>query len=248
MEQDPPAIRVLNSKVDTDLEMVVLKCLQKPCDLRYSSASELADDLTAWLNKAPVSARRSTIMNVISRLFRESHHVTILRNWGLLWMLHSMVLLVLCLLTNACQIAGVTSRLPYVGLWVIGLGLWAAVFWNLRSRSGPITSIERQIAHVWAGSMVASSMLFAVESVMNEPVLTFSPILGCIAGIVFLAKAGMLSGRFYVQAVALFATSIVMAAMQRQGTPNFSISLFGVVSGLAFFVPGLKYYRQQKQT
>ncbi|MDG1897904.1 MAG: serine/threonine-protein kinase [Fuerstiella sp.] len=248
MEQDPPAIRVLNSKVDTDLEMVVLKCLQKPRDLRYSSASELADDLTAWLNKAPVSARRSTIMNVISRLFRESHHVTILRNWGLLWMLHSMVLLVLCLLTNACQIAGVTSRLPYVGLWVIGLGLWAAVFWNLRSRSGPITSIERQIAHVWGGSMVASSMLFAVESVMNEPVLTFSPILGCIAGIVFLAKAGMLSGRFYVQAVALFATSIVMAAMQRQGTPNFSISLFGVVSGLAFFVPGLKYYRQQKQT
>ena len=96
--------------------------------------------------------------------------------------------------------------------------------------------------------MVASSMLFAVESVMNEPVLTFSPVLGCIAGIVFLAKAGMLSGRFYIHAFALFTTSLVMAAMQRQGTPNFSISLFGVVSGLAFFVPGLKYYRQQRRT
>jgi eukaryotic-like serine/threonine-protein kinase len=247
MEQDPPAIRVLNSKVDSDLEMVVLKCLQKPRDLRYAAAGQLADDLTAWLNKAPVSARRSTIMNVISRLMRESHHITILRNWGLLWMLHSMVLLALCLLTNACQIAGVTSRMPYVGLWVVGLGLWAAVFWNLRSRSGPITSIERQIAHVWGGSMIASSMLFAVESVMDEPVLTFSPVLGCIAGIVFLAKAGMLSGRFYIHAGALFATSIVMAAMQRQETPNFSISLFGVVSALAFFLPGFKYYRQQKQ-
>ena len=163
-------------------------------------------------------------------------------------MLHSMVVLLLCLLTNACQIAGVTSRMPYVGLWVIGLGLWATVFWNLRSRSGPITSIERQIAHVWGGSMVASSMLFAVESVMNEPVLTFSPVLGCIAGIVFLAKAGMLSGRFYIHAVALFTTSIVMAAMQRQGTPNFSLSLFGIVSGLTFFLPGLKYYRQQKKS
>ena len=248
MEQDPPAIRVLNSKVDIDLEMVVLKCLQKPRDLRYSSAHELAQDLTAWLNREPVSVRRSTIMNVISRLFRESHHVTILRNWGLLWMLHSMVLLTLCLLTNACQFAGITSRLPYVGLWVIGLGLWAAIFWNLRSRSGPITSVERQIAHVWGGSMIASSMLFAVESVMNEPVLTFSPVLGCIAGIVFLAKAGMLSGRFYIHAMTLFATSIVMAAMQRQGTPNFSISLFGIVSALAFFLPGLKYYRQQQQS
>jgi serine/threonine-protein kinase len=247
MEQDPPAIRVLNSKVDIDLEMVVLKCLQKPRDLRYSSAHELAEDLTAWLNREPVSARRSTIMNVMSRLFRESHHVTVLRNWGLLWMLHSMVLLMLCLLTNACQFAGITSRLPYIGLWVIGLSLWAAVFWNLRSRSGPITSIERQIAHVWGGSMVASSMLFAVESVMNQPVLKFSPVLGCIAGIVFLAKAGMLSGRFYIHSVALFGTSIVMAAMQRQGTPNFSITLFGVVSGLAFFLPGLKYYRQQRK-
>ncbi|MCP4170802.1 MAG: serine/threonine protein kinase [Fuerstiella sp.] len=247
MEQDPPAIRVLNSKVDSDLEMVVLKCLQKPRDLRYAAAGQLADDLTAWLNKAPVSARRSTIMNVISRLMRESHHITILRNWGLLWMMHSMVLLALCLLTNACQIAGVTSRMPYVGLWVVGLGLWAAVFWNLRSRSGPITSIERQIAHVWGGSMIASSMLFAVESMMDEPVLTFSPVLGCIAGIVFLAKAGMLSGRFYIHAGALFATSIIMAAMQRQETPNFSISLFGVVSALAFFLPGFKYYRQQKQ-
>ncbi|MCP4511370.1 MAG: serine/threonine protein kinase, partial [Fuerstiella sp.] len=85
------------------------------------------------------------------------------------------------------------------------------------------------------------------ESMMDEPVLTFSPVLGCIAGIVFLAKAGMLSGRFYIHAGALFATSIIMAAMQRQETPNFSISLFGVVSALAFFLPGFKYYRQQKQ-
>ena len=248
MEQDPPGIRVLNPRVDTDLEMVVMKCLQKPRDLRYSSTSELAADLRAWLKREPVSARRSTIMNVITRLFRESHHAAILQNWGLLWMWHSLVLLVLCLVTNAVQFSGVTSRLPYVSLWVVGLGLWAVIFWNLRRRSGPITSIERQIAHVWGGSMVASSMLFWVESVMDEPVLEFSPVLGCIAGIVFLAKAGMLSGSFYIHSFALFAVSIVMAAMHRSGQPNFSISLFGIVSGLTFFIPGLKYYRQQRRS
>lgn len=247
MEQDPPAIRVLNPRIDADLEMVVLKCLQKPRDLRYSSTRELADDLRAWLAHEPVSARQSTVMHVITRLFRESHHATILQNWGLLWMWHSLVLLALCLTTNAFQFAGVTARLPYVGLWVFGLGCWAVIFWNLRRRAGPITSIERQIAHVWAGSMVASSMLFAVESVLDEPVLEFSPVLGCIAGIVFLAKAGILSGSFYLHAMALFATSLVMAAMARSGEPNFSISLFGVVSGLTFFLPGLKYYRQQKK-
>lgn len=245
MEQDPPAIRVLNPSVDADLEMVVMKCLQKPRDLRYSSTDRLAADLHRWLNNEPVDARRSTIMNVVTRLFRESHHAAVLQNWGLLWMWHSLVLLVLCLTTNAFQFGGITSRLPYIGLWVFGLGLWAAIFWNLRSRSGPITAIERQIAHVWGGSMVASSMLFWVESVLNEPVLEFSPVLGCIAGIVFLAKAGMLSGQFYIHAVALFSSSVVMAAMSRGGETNYSISLFGVVSALTFFLPGLKYYRLQ---
>ncbi len=182
----------------------------------------------------------------MTRLFRESHHVTILENWGLLWMWHSLVLLLLCLTTNGFQFSGVDSRWPYVGLWVVGLGLWAAIFWNLRHRAGPIMAIERQIAHVWAGSMVASAMLFAVESIMDRPVLEFSPVLGTIAGIVFLVKGGMLSGSFYIQAVALFTTSLLMAAIQRSGLPNFSISLFGVVSALTFFIPGLKYYRQQK--
>ncbi len=248
MEQDPPGVRFLNPKVDSDLEMVVLKCLQKPRDLRYSSADELLADLTAWLNREPVSARRSSFMNVMTRLFRESHHVTVLENWGLLWMWHSLVLLVLCLVTNAFQFAGVSARLPYVAFWVFGLGLWAAIFWNLRSRSGPITAIERQVAHVWAGSMVASSLLFWVESLLGEPVLKFSPVLGCIAGIVFLVKAGTLSGTFYVHSVALFSSSVVMAAMHQPGQPDFSISLFGVVSGLTFFIPGLKYYRQQKRS
>lgn len=248
MEQDPPGVRFLNPKIDADLEMVVMKCLQKPRDLRYESADELGADLRAWLNHEPVSARRSTVMNVITRLFRESHQAAILQNWGLLWMWHSLVLLALCLVTNAFQFSGVTSRLPYIALWVFGLGLWAAIFWNLRSRSGPITAVERQIAHVWAGSMVASSMLFWVEYMLEEPVLKFSPVLGCIAGIVFLAKAGMLSGTFYVHSITLFLTSVVMAGMHRDGQANFSISLFGIVSGLTFFIPGLKYYRQQKRS
>lgn len=247
MEQDPPAIQVLNPAIDTDLEMIVLKCLQKPRDLRYSSTGELAADLRAWLNREPVSARRSTIMNVMTRLFRESHHAAILQNWGLLWMWHALVLLVLCFVTNAFQFAGIESRLPYLGLWVFGLGCWALIFWNLRSRSGPITAVERQIAHVWAGSMVASTMLFGVESLMGKQVLEFSPVLGCIAGIVFLAKAGMLSGGFYLHALALFATSLVMAAMTQSGKQDYSVSLFGIVSALTFFIPGLKYYRQQRQ-
>lgn len=248
LEQDPPNIRMLNRAVDSDLEMVVMKCLQKPQDLRYSSTAALAGDLRAWLNNEPVSARSSTFAQIMTRLFRESHHAAILQNWGLLWMWHSLVVLLLCLITNTMQLQGVTDRWPYVSLWVIGLGFWAGIFWNLRHRSGPITAVERQIAHVWGGSMIASSMLFGVEWIMQRPVLEFSPVLGAIAGMVFLVKAGMLSGSFYIQSAMMFSTSLVMAAVAYSDLPDFSVSLFGVVLGLTFFSPGLKYYRQQKKS
>ena len=66
IEQDPPVVRVLNPGVDSDLEMIVLKCLQKPRDLRYASAAELAADLDAWRNQQPISARRSTIGSIMT--------------------------------------------------------------------------------------------------------------------------------------------------------------------------------------
>ena len=74
---------------------------------------------------------------MISRALRETHHAGVLENWGLLWMWHSLVLIVLCFATNAMYLAGVQSRLMYAGVWVIGLGIWAAFFWNLRRRAGP---------------------------------------------------------------------------------------------------------------
>lgn len=246
LEQDPPGVRVLNPAVDSDLEMIVLKCLQKPRDLRYSSAAELASDLAAWQNQDPILARRSTLGSIMTRLLRETHQVHVLKNWGLLWMWHSLVLVALCFVTNAFQFSNVTSRLPYILLWVFGLGVWSFAFWNLRRRAGPITLVERQIAHVWAGSMISSSMLFWVESALGEPVLMFSPMLGSIAGIVFLVKAGMLSGRFYLHAILLFMSSIVMAAMNEAAQPSYAISLFGLICGGAFFFPGLKYWRQWK--
>lgn|GEM_PF-119141 len=244
IEQEAPAIRVVNSAIDSDVAMIVTKCLQKPQDLRYSTAGDLAKDLRAWLNNDPISARSSTLANVLTRLLRESHHASVLQNWGLLWIWHSLVLLLLCLTTNAIQLAGITSRWPYLGLWIVGLGFWAVIFWNLRRRSGPVTAVERQIAHIWGGSMVASSLLFAVESIMDRPVLEFSPVLAAIAGMVFLLKAGTLSGIFYIPAIVLFATAPLMAAIQQSDLPNFSVSIFGIVSAATFFLPGLKYYRQ----
>jgi len=247
LEQDPIPPRLLNPLADRELEMIALKCLQKPPDLRYESAQALADDLQAYLDDEPISARSGRIGQIVARWFRETHHATVLENWGLLWMLHSLALLVICLLTNWLQWRGVQSPLPYAGLWIAGLGAWGAVFWALRHRAGPVTFVERQIAHVWAGSMVSIALLFVVEILLAMPVLTLSPVLALVSGIVFLIKGGILSGWFYLQAAALFAMAPIMAILQRQQIP-IGITLFGIVAAACFFLPGLKYYRQRARS
>ncbi len=245
LEQDPLPPRLLNPRANRALEMIALKCLQKPQELRYATAAALADDLRAFLADEPVAAQSGVFGQVMARWLGETHHATVLENWGLLWMWHSLALLVLCLVTNAMQWSGVTSALPYLAVWGVGLGAWAIIFWSLRRRAGPVTFVERQIAHIWAGSVISIMLLFPVEQLLRMPVLSLCPVLGIVSGCVFLIKAGMLTGAFYVQAVALFATAIAMALLERWHVPV-SISLFGVVSAACFFVPGLKYYRQRK--
>src|SRR5262249_13954526 len=151
--------------------------------------------------------------------------------WGLLWILHSFVLLVLCAITNVMSFYHVTDRLAYLLVWGGGVSAWAAVFWQLRRRSGPITFVERPVAHVWASSVISSSMLYGVEYLLDFQPLALSPILSVISGSVFLVKAGILSGAFYIQAAVLYLTTIPMCLY-----PEYGQTMFGVVSALCFFI------------
>lgn len=243
LEQDPPPPRVLNPSIDRDLEMVVVRCLQKPPDLRYLSADSLADDLDAFLNDEPVAARSGRFSQVIARMFRETHHAIVLENWGLLWIWHSLALLIAAVLTWGLQFYGVSSRWAFGSLWTVGLGAWATVFWMLRRRLGPVTFIERQTAHVWGASMIGVGVLFPLEWLMGLPVLTLSPVLGVVASTVFLVKASMYSGLFYIQAVVMLATAFGMALF-----PSVAHLLFGVTAAGCFFIPGWKYFRQRQRS
>jgi len=240
LEQDPLPPRLLNVRADRDLELIALKALQKPPELRYPSALAMAEDLEAYLVGETISARSGGISEVVARVFRETHHATILRNWGLLWMWHSVVLLGICLVTNFMAWRGVDSRWPYLLFWSGAFAIWAPIFWALRYRTGPVTAIERQIAHVWAGSVIATIMLFLIEYQLDEPVLKLAPVLAIISAMVFVIKAGMLSGKFYIQAVCLLLAAGAMARW-----PGFGHTIFGVVSAACFFIPGLLYYRER---
>ena len=240
LEQDPIAPRVLNRRIDRGLEMIAMRCLQKPQDLRYHSAGQLSDDLQAYLDDRSVSAQEGRLFQIASNLFRETHHAEVLENWGLIWMWHSLVLLVASLATQTMFVMGVRNRFPYFLMWTLGIGIWALVFWYVRRRMGPVTFVERQIAHVWAAAMGIVVFLFPLEAALGLPPLSLAPLLGVVAAMVFLIKAGILSGSFYVQAVTMFLTAVMMAAF-----PSEAMVIFGIVSAACFFFSGLKYYRRK---
>lgn len=60
-EAEPTTPRKLSVKIDCDLELIILKCIEKDRNLRYRSMNELADDLDRWLDGAPVRAHPASL-------------------------------------------------------------------------------------------------------------------------------------------------------------------------------------------
>jgi serine/threonine-protein kinase len=248
LDQDPIRPRLLNPKVDPDLELICLKCLQKEPELRYASAANLATDLEAYLQGENLSVRAfglRDMADLVRLMLRETHNAVVLENWGVLWMCHSGMILLQCVLTTWMACRGVSTPWWYLLLWGGGLCAWGPIFWSLRKRGGPVLFIERQVAHVWAAGVVSTIGVFILEMVMGRPVLSLSPMLAVLAGMVFVVKAGMFSGSFYLSAAAMFLTAIPMALPPMY--PNYSPLLFGVVTAVSFFIPGWKYYRQRRR-
>jgi serine/threonine-protein kinase len=241
--EEPVRPRLLNPQIDTDLDLICRKCLEKRPEHRYASAAALADDLDAYLKGESVSARSSSLVYFVTRLFRDTHHAQVLEHWGLLWVTHSAKIFLLCALTSLLYVLGFRDHATYLTFWSVSLIAWGAFFWHWRKRGGPVTFVERQLAHAWASGVVASIGTFVIEVILGLPVLELTPVLAVSAGTVFLFKAGTLSGEFYWYAALAFAGAAVMALVG----PPLSPLLLGVVCAVGFFIPGWKYYRRRRQ-
>ncbi len=57
LEKEPRQPRLWNPKIDRDLSIICLKCLEKDPSRRYNSALALAEDLERWLKHEPIHAR-----------------------------------------------------------------------------------------------------------------------------------------------------------------------------------------------
>ena len=70
IEAEPIAPRKHNPNVPKDLETICLKCLEKDPHKRYATAEDLADDLQAWRENKPITARPVRPMERIVKFVR----------------------------------------------------------------------------------------------------------------------------------------------------------------------------------
>lgn len=93
------------------------------------------------------------------------------------------------------------------------------------------------MAHVWGAGVVSINLVFLVEWLMGLPALSLAPVLAVANGMLFVVKAGFLSGEFYAYAALVFAAIPPMVYL-----PGWAPLILGTASAFGFFATGLKYY------
>src|ERR1043165_9365739 len=93
IEHDPVPPRLLNPKIDHDLETICLKCLEKHPNLRYESAEKLGEDLQRYLDGDSINARSFNVLDRIAPTPARDCNNADLATWS--WMVLVMAAVVL---------------------------------------------------------------------------------------------------------------------------------------------------------
>src|SRR5437763_6578227 len=78
LDTEPRQPRLLNPKVDRDLNTICLKCLDKDPQRRYPSALALAEDIERWLKHEPIRARRTGLFTRGRKWLRRSPSIAVM--------------------------------------------------------------------------------------------------------------------------------------------------------------------------
>ncbi len=217
LEREPAPPRLLNPKVDRDLETICLKCLEKEPRERYATAEALATDLQRYLNGDSIEAPSFNVFDRLSRALDRNQYIGEFHAWGNMLLMFAVIVLVEHALVFVLTLPGP----PYPRAWILGarfsqFALMGLIFWRKRVHTLMSTSAaERQLWSVWIGYMLACVLTSAVNSELNQFLdrrehLTMYPMWCILTGLAFFVMGSNYWGWCYALGLCFFILSLAM--------------------------------------
>jgi serine/threonine-protein kinase len=244
IEREPAPPRLLNPKIDRDLETICLKCLEKDPHRRYVSAEELAQELERFLNGDAITARSVNLVDRLARALERSQYDIEFRAYGTM-LLAFAPFVILLELTVTILIETKQSSLWLPVAQVSRIALLAVLFWRFRSRAvRSASTAERQMWAVWIGYIVACTIIgiaYRIQVGLEiEKELDLYPFLSAVTGLAFFVMGSSYWGWCYAFGLSFFGLALVMTADPHWGPIEFgtlwaaSLCLIGLrLRGLA---------------
>ncbi|MBV9125876.1 MAG: serine/threonine protein kinase, partial [Planctomycetes bacterium] len=216
LELEPAPPRLLNPKIDHDLETICLKCLQKDPQRRYATAEALADDLNRYLSGETITARSFNVLDRLARTLDRSQHDIEFRSWGNLLLYFAAIVFV----GHILMFVVIYRDLPRPLHWLTRLGQFAlmgVLFWRFRARRLlPASNAERELWTIWLGYLTAYAFTVGASILMSrrgEPwdELTLYPFAAVLTGLAFFVMGSSYWGRCYTIGLAFFALAVLMS-------------------------------------
>jgi hypothetical protein len=214
LELEPLPPRLLNPRLDRDLETICLKCLAKSPRDRYPSAEALAEDLERYLDGESIQARSLNMFDFLSRTLERSHFDVEFRPYG-------NVVLAFAVIVGALHVVKHFLLLYHAPLWSVILAhvgqfvLMGVVLWASRPHGLlPTTTAERLLWSVWIGYVASCMLVSDLTRQMQGAEELYTGILypyySVLTGMAFFILGSTFWGRLYAIAGVFFVLPFLM--------------------------------------
>ncbi len=224
LSAQPAPPRLLNSKVDRDLETICLKCLEKDPRLRYPTAQALANDLERYQHGDAIEASSVNLLSRLTRALEHKDHAAEFRSWGTMLLCFAAIIFV----GHAITFVSMAFHGPEWFDWVARgaqFGLSALIFLRYRPHTVlPTTAAERQLWSIWIGYLLAyfctvlMTRLLVREEIIGRGAegaerwkqLLIYPISAMLSGMAVFTMGSNYWNRYYLFGMAFFVLALLM--------------------------------------
>jgi serine/threonine protein kinase len=224
LETDPVPPRLLNPKIDADLETICLKCLEKDAKRRYGTAEELAEDLQRYLNGDSISARSSNMFDYVTRMLERSQHDVAFQSWSSMVLIFAAIVFVEHVVVFFLSLTRQPSW-TIVAARTLQFTAMGAAFWRNRGRRLlPTSAAERELWTIWLGYLAALAVNWVTirllvrwqimgpggAQVDRWTELIIYPFMAILSGMAFFIMGSNYWGRCYAVGGAFFVLAALM--------------------------------------